>query len=109
MSFVQLWHFFTGDGSYRLAGRSKGRRIIGQALCRVSNDPPSGPASGPPRAHPRPAGYNDHTTMTNVTTRRKGRGLVWLLLLLAVFLIWWFWKPPADSGRKHQAALDDAA
>src|SRR5262249_23769703 len=44
--------------------------------------------------------YNDHTTMSNEpTVQRRGRGIVWLLVLLAVLLIWWFWRPPGDSHR----------
>src|SRR5262245_59064864 len=29
----------------------------------------------------------------------KARGLVWLLVLLAILLIWIFWRPPVDNGR----------
>jgi serine protease len=35
---------------------------------------------------------------------KKRSGLMWLLLLLAVFLVWWFWRPPADNG--HAAGID---
>jgi serine protease len=35
----------------------------------------------------------------------KRRGLVWLLVLLAVLLIWIFWRPPAENH--HPAALGD--
>ena len=43
--------------------------------------------------------------MSNEPTQRKGRGYIWLLVLLAVLLIWWFWKPPADNG--HVTAVSD--
>jgi serine protease len=44
------------------------------------------------------------------TVRGKRRsGLIWLLVLLAVFLIWWFWRPPADNGRlADESSLDGA-
>jgi serine protease len=43
--------------------------------------------------------------MSEQTQGKRRSGIVWLLVLLAVVLIWWFWRPPADNGR----ALDPAA
>ncbi len=32
------------------------------------------------------------------TQGKRRSGWVWVLFLLAVVLVWWFWKPPADNG-----------
>ncbi len=40
------------------------------------------------------------------TSKRKGSGLLWLLVLVAVLLVWWYWRPDANRA---VAASDDAA
>jgi serine protease len=47
--------------------------------------------------------------MSTDTSKRKGRGLLWLLVLLAVLLVWWFWQPPADNGHVRAASDDVSA
>jgi serine protease len=41
------------------------------------------------------------------TSKARKRNWFWLVLLVAVALVWWFWKPPADNGRRADA--EDAA
>jgi serine protease len=53
-------------------------------------------------------GTTDNSHGSGRTSHKAGRrNWFWLLVLIAVALVWFFWKPPADNGRRADA--DDAA